>query len=69
MSAYKARQVIDTIRGKDVGEADALLRFTEREAARVIRKCLRSAVANAANNDGHRSRDPLRVGRATSTRA
>jgi large subunit ribosomal protein L22 len=52
MSAYKARQVIDTIRGKDVGEAAALLRFTEREAARVIRKCLNSAVANAANNDG-----------------
>jgi large subunit ribosomal protein L22 len=52
MSAYKARQVIDTIRGKDVREADALLRFTEREAARVIRKCLNSAVANAANNDG-----------------
>ena len=52
MSAYKARQVIDTIRGKDVREADATLRFTEREAARVIRKCLASAVANAANNDG-----------------
>ena len=52
MSAYKARQVIDTIRGKEVREADSLLRFTEREAARVIRKCLNSAVANAANNDG-----------------
>jgi large subunit ribosomal protein L22 len=52
MSAYKARQVIDTIRGKDVREADSLLRFTEREAARVIRKCLNSAVANAVNNDG-----------------
>lgn len=52
MSAYKARQVIDTIRGKEVREADSLLRFTEREAARVIRKCLNSAVANAVNNDG-----------------
>ena len=52
MSAYKARQVIDTIRGKDAAEAEAILRFTEREAARVIRKCLNSAVANAANNDG-----------------
>jgi large subunit ribosomal protein L22 len=52
MSAYKARQVIDTIRGKDTAEAEAILRFTEREAARVIRKCLASAVANAANNDG-----------------
>jgi large subunit ribosomal protein L22 len=52
MSAYKARQVIDTIRGKDTVEADDILRFTEREAARVIRKCLASAVANAAHNDG-----------------
>jgi large subunit ribosomal protein L22 len=52
MSAYKARQVIDTIRGKDTQEAEDILRFTEREAARVIRKCLASAVANAANNDG-----------------
>jgi large subunit ribosomal protein L22 len=52
MSAYKARQVIDTIRGKDTTEAADILRFTEREAARVIRKCLESAVANAAHNDG-----------------
>ena len=52
MSAYKARQVIDTIRGKDATEAESILRFTERDAARVIRKCLASAVANAANNDG-----------------
>jgi large subunit ribosomal protein L22 len=52
MSAYKARVVLDLIRGMEVAEADATLRFTEREAARVVRKCLASAVANAANNDG-----------------
>lgn len=52
MSAYKARQVLDVIRGMDVAEADSTLRFTEREAARVVRKCLASAVANATNNDG-----------------
>jgi large subunit ribosomal protein L22 len=51
MSAFKARQVIDLIRGKDAAEADAILRFSERDAARVIRKCLASAVANAAHND------------------
>lgn len=51
MSAYKARQVVDLIRGKDTAEADAILRFSEREAARVVRKCLASAVANAAHND------------------
>ncbi len=52
MSAYKARQVLDLVRGKDVAEAESILRFTEREAARVVRKCLLSAVANAENNDG-----------------
>jgi len=52
MSAYKARVVLDTIRGKSVAEAESILRFTEREAARVIRKCLLSAVANAENNEG-----------------
>src|SRR5215207_4282480 len=52
MSAYKARVVLDLIRGKDVAEADAILQFTEREAADVIRKALRSAVANAQNNEG-----------------
>jgi large subunit ribosomal protein L22 len=52
MSAYKARVVLDLVRGKDVAEADAILQFTEREAAHVIRKALRSAVANAQNNEG-----------------
>ncbi len=52
MSAYKARQVLDLIRGMEVAEAESTLRFTEREAARVVRKCLLSAVANAENNDG-----------------
>jgi large subunit ribosomal protein L22 len=52
MSAYKARVVLDIIRGKDAAEADAILEFTEREAAKIIRKCLASAVANAENNDG-----------------
>lgn len=50
-SAYKAREVIDEIRGKDVAEADAFLQFCERDIAFDIRKCLASAVANAAHND------------------
>ncbi len=52
MSAYKARQVLDVVRGKEVGLAEELLRTTPREAARVISKVLASAVANARNNDG-----------------
>lgn len=46
----KARQVMDIIRGKRVEEALNLLRFTPRNAADVIAKVLKSAVANAENN-------------------
>ena len=52
MSAYKARQVLDLIRNKEVQQADEILQFAERDAAIVIRKCLASAMANAENNDG-----------------
>jgi large subunit ribosomal protein L22 len=52
MSASKARQVLDLIRGEDVGRAAELLATTSREAADVIGKVLASAVANAAHNDG-----------------
>jgi large subunit ribosomal protein L22 len=51
MSATKAREVLDLVRGKHVAEADAILQFSERDSAIVIRKCLASAVANAAAND------------------
>ena len=51
MSASKARQVLDLIRGEDVQRAAEILNGTEREAAEVIGKVLASAVANAAHND------------------
>ena len=51
MSASKARQVLDLIRGEDVQRAAEILNGTEREAAEVIGKVLQSAVANAAHND------------------
>src|SRR4051795_7307804 len=51
MSAYKAREVLDLIRGKEVQQADEILQFVERDAGIVIRKCLHSAMANAENND------------------
>src|SRR3954452_20881483 len=51
MSAYKARQVLDLIRGKEVQQALEILQFVERDAAIVIRKCLASAMANAEHND------------------
>lgn len=46
-SAQKARLVVDMIRGKRVGEALAILQFTNKRAADGIEKCLRSAIANA----------------------
>ena len=46
-SAQKARLVVDMIRGKDVNQALAILRFTRKRAAEHIEKCMRSAIANA----------------------
>jgi len=51
MSASKARQVLDLIRGEDVQRAAEILTGTDREAAELIGKVLTSAVANAAHND------------------
>ena len=48
----KARLVIDLIRGKSVEEADRILANINKEAARMSRKVLVSAVANAENNMG-----------------
>jgi large subunit ribosomal protein L22 len=50
-SAYKAREVLDLIRGLHVDDADGVLEFTDRAIAVEIRKVLASAVANAENND------------------
>lgn len=47
ISPQKARVVADVVRGKDVEDAIALLRFTPKKAARMINKVLHSAVANA----------------------
>lgn len=46
----KTRLVADLIRGKDVGDAEAILRFTDRRAATPLLKLLKSAKANAVNN-------------------
>ncbi|MFS8085057.1 MAG: 50S ribosomal protein L22 [Acidobacteriota bacterium] len=46
-SAQKARLVIDMIRGKNVNQALAILRFSNKRAALGIEKCVKSAIANA----------------------
>ncbi len=51
VSAYKAREVLDLIRGLHVDDADGVLEFTDRAVAAEIRKVLNAAVANAEHND------------------
>lgn len=51
-SAYKAREVLDLIRGKSCADAQDILAFSDRDVARPIGKVLDSALANAEHNDG-----------------
>jgi large subunit ribosomal protein L22 len=46
----KVRLVVDLIRGKQVGEAIAILRHTPKTASPVVEKLLKSAIANAEHN-------------------
>ncbi|EHR37096.1 50S ribosomal protein L22 [Facklamia languida] len=46
----KARLVMDLIRGKQVGEALAILKFTPKAGSPIIEKVLKSAIANAEHN-------------------
>ena len=48
----KACYVLDAIRGKDVESALAILEYSPRYASAVIDKLLKSAIANAVNNNG-----------------
>jgi len=46
----KTRLVVDMIRGKNVTEAEAILRYTDKRVAAPVLKLLKSAKANAVNN-------------------
>ncbi|UFJ40664.1 50S ribosomal protein L22 [Brevibacillus humidisoli] len=46
----KVRLVVDLIRGKEVGEALAILKHTPKAASPVVEKLLMSAIANAEHN-------------------
>ena len=52
ISARKVKIVIDLIRGKNVGEALAILKYTPKAASPLVEKLLKSAIANAENNNG-----------------
>ena len=61
-SARKMRLVMDQIRGHDVNEAYAMLKFSKKRAAKQIEKVLRSAVANA-QQDAERDNQAFDVDR------
>ncbi|MEG1008379.1 MAG: 50S ribosomal protein L22 [Clostridia bacterium] len=50
ISARKVKIVIDTIRGKKASEAVAMLKFTNKAAAPLVLKLIKSAIANGVNN-------------------
>ena len=51
MSPMKVGVVLNLIKNKNVNEAFAILQYTPKDAAVVINKVLKSAVANAENNN------------------
>ena len=50
ISARKVKIVADLVRGKDVDEALAIMKFTPKASSEVLEKLLKSAIANAENN-------------------
>ena len=57
ISVTKACFVLDAIRGKDAQEALGVLAYNPRYASSVIEKLLKSAIANAENNNGMKLED------------
>jgi len=51
ISPQKARLIADIVRGQNVEQAINTLRFMPKKGARIIRKLLESAVANASQNE------------------
>jgi large subunit ribosomal protein L22 len=52
ISPQKCRLVADMVRGKPVGAALQSLEYTPKKAARIVKKVLESAIANAEHNHG-----------------
>jgi len=51
MSPRKVRYVTDLVRGKKVGDALDILTFTPRRASQVVSRLIKSAIANAGQNE------------------
>lgn len=61
-SPRKMRLVVDMVRGKEVFRALGILKFSNKEAAGRLEKCLRSAVANwEAKNERKAEKDELYI--------
>ena len=52
ISAQKVRLVADEVRGKSIERALDILNFSNKKAAKLVKKCLESAIANAEHNNG-----------------
>ncbi len=50
ISPRKVKVVADLLRGKNVDEALAIVKFTPKAASEILEKLLKSAIANAENN-------------------
>ena len=60
----KARLLMDLVRGRDVDDAITLLRFSKQRASGMIEKVIRSAVANASEQEVATSRNTLFISEA-----
>ena len=60
----KARLVMDLIRGRDVDDAISMLKFAKQRASGMIEKVVRSAVANANEQETAPIRNTLYVAKA-----
>src|SRR6476469_6024057 len=64
ISPRKARLVMDLIRGRDVDDAIAMLKFSKQRVSGMIEKVIRSAVANANEQETAAPRNTLFVAQA-----
>jgi large subunit ribosomal protein L22 len=64
VSAQKTRLVVDQVRGRNVGQALAILRYSPKLVARDVEKLVKSAVANAQQTDPNVDVDQLVIAKA-----
>ena len=64
ISPRKARLLMDLVRGRDVHDAISILKFSKQRASGMIEKVIRSAVANANEQESGAPRQTLYVAKA-----